>query len=122
MAKRLLVTYGYHLGEHFAEKVGIEFARLDRPNVVTARIRGIRGDNRLAQMRRDIGAKYLVDLHDDSTAPQRLRPKELRRALIAEREANPNARYDLDGHMGYDHANRLLKPFAQYWNERRRRP
>ena len=69
MSKRLLVTYGVHLGEKFAEEVGVEFARLDVPNIVLARISGIRGDNRSAQMRRDIGAKYLVDLHDDSTAP-----------------------------------------------------
>jgi hypothetical protein len=121
VSKRLLVTYGFHRGEKFAEQVGIEYAKLDMPNVVTARIRGIRGDNRLAQMRRDIGAKYLVDLHDDSTALQRLGPEGLRNSLALEREANPNARYDLDCHMPYSQAIRVLKPFAEKWNERRRR-
>lgn len=116
------MTYGFHLGEKFAEQVGVEYAKLGMPNVVTARITGVRGDNRLAQVRRDIGAKYLVDLHDDSTAPKRLTPKELRSGVVLERQVNPNARYELHGHMGYDHANRLLRPFAENWNERRRRP
>jgi hypothetical protein len=132
VSKRLLVTYGFHLGEKFAEQVGMEYAKLDIPHVVTAKVKGIKGYNQrgphmrgydpLAQMRRDIGAKYLVNLHDDSPSLQRLSPSELRKALEVEREVNPHYKYDLTGHMGRKHATELLDSFARKWNERRRHP
>lgn len=125
MSKRLLVTYGYHVGEHFAGRVGLEYAKLDVPNVVVARMHGIRGVERMLQMRRDIGAKYMVDLHDDSTAPQslarKLEPEKLRRVLEEEPKVAPHERYMILGQMEYEDAMKLLQPFSDYWNERRRR-
>lgn len=111
---RILVTYGYHLKELFAAEVGKRFAELDMDNVVVARWNGRRGLNRNAQFRRDIGAKYGIDLHDDS--------RKMEWAL-----QNPHAilsseiglKYELFGHLRYEEAKKLILGFKKKWNKMR---
>jgi hypothetical protein len=67
----------------------------------------------LALVRRDLGAEYVVDLHDDS---QLVNYYVSRLSELSEYE-----RYWLVDHMGYSASRQLLSPFAKSWNERRRR-
>jgi len=116
---RILVTFGYHLKELFAEQVGMEFRKLDLENVVVARFKGIRGLNRLAKVRRDVGAKYGIDLHDNTPSKEKYGneySEEFRR--FCERMGYPMIKYQIIAHMGYERALKLLSPFVKGWNEK----
>lgn len=127
---RILVTYGCHLEEKYAEAVGEKFRdtylQSMFPDVVVGRWRGIRGYNRLAQIRQDLGAKYAIDLHDDSTYPQRARrewgkshsplPFEDWYERQLENERQIGEKYYLVSHMPYDEGMALLQPFTNKWN------
>ena len=105
---RLLITYGYHLKERYATEVGEKFRGLDLENVIVAKWKGIRGLARNAQFRRDVGAKYAIDLHDSSPIVNRFRGVPF---------------YDRYGyhvwiHAPYDKAVKLLYPFKDGWNSK----
>jgi len=51
-------------------------------------------------IRRDLRATYCVDLHDDSTAYERLRSSVIQREV----KIAPDEKYMVIGHIGYDRA------------------
>lgn len=127
---RILVTYGCHLKEKYAESVGVRFRDLYLqemfPDVIVARWRGVRGNNRLGQIRQDIGAKYVIDLHDDSTFPERAKRVWIKTHSPFPFEewykyhlgmAKKGEKYLLVAHMPYDEGLALLEPYTNKWNK-----
>lgn len=143
--RRILIAFGYHKGEDFAKKVGIEFKKLHLDDTVVVGLKGEKPFPRnyddpnwiskewdksyedwkkgktvypedLSLLRREVGAKYGIDLHDDS--PSR------NWALQAYAKGDPSAvyeklfheKYELIAHMGWNTAEKLLKPFIEGWN------
>lgn len=143
---RILVTYGYHLGEDFAKEVGIEFQKLDLENVVVKRLKGekpIRRDyndtdwfskewnkdykdwkngkivhpENLSLLRRKVGAKYGIDLHDDFPGRDWALQAYEKRDPSVFYEKIHQEKYSLIAHMGWVTAEKLLNPFIKNWNE-----
>lgn len=111
--KRILVTFGYHLKELFAQQVATAFRKLDLDNVLVARWKGIRGLNRMAQFRRDVGAKYGVDLHDDT--PKKEEIVEYYHKYPELLQNTP--KYEIIAHMSFERAVKLVTPFVEKWNK-----
>lgn len=134
------MTYGYHIGEDFAREVGIEFKRMHLDDVVVVELEGEkpRGPTEdifedwkkahadwkkgkvvypedLALIRRKVGAKYGIDLHDNlphrEYALQHLEDPAVSAELAT--------KYELVGHMGYEKAKRLVLGFKKEWNKTR---
>jgi hypothetical protein len=86
------------------------------PDVIVSRWHGIRGSNRIAQMRRDICAKYAIDLHDDSPLSEYVLKKcekypELRPLGLLER-------FYVIAHLERDYkdARDFMRKFSESWN------
>jgi hypothetical protein len=141
---RILVTYGYHIGENFAKEVGIKFQKLNLENTITVGLKGekpfpdyndpncifkeweksyrdwrkgkIVYPEDLALLRRKVDAKYGIDLHDNSAA---------REWVLQHSEDEiigsiyPGYKYDLVGHMGFERAKKLVLGFKRHWNTMR---
>jgi hypothetical protein len=144
--RRILVTYGYHLGEDFAKDVGTELRKLNLENVI---VKGLKGEKPfpkdhddpncifeewkksyedwkkgkivypedLSILRGKVGADLGIDLHDDSPSRDW--------ALRAYERGDPSAvaekecgeKYFLHAHMEWDVAEKLLRPFIEEWNK-----
>jgi len=139
---KILVAYGYHLGEDFAKEVGIEFKKLNLRDTVTMSLKGkkpfpeyndpdcmfkeweksyrdwrkgkIVYPEDLALLRRKVGAKYGIDLHDNSAAREWVLQH-----LDKIGPIYPDYKYDLVGHMGFERAKKLVLGFKRHWNRMR---
>jgi len=137
---RILVTYGCHLGEDFAKEVGLEFEKLNLENII---VRGLEGERPrkpnedifaewrrshsdwkkgkivypedIALIRRKVGARYGIDLHDNLPSREWVLQNLEDPAVSGEM----GLKYELVGHMGYEKAKRLVLGFKKEWNRTR---
>jgi len=143
--RKILVFYGYHIGEDFAKEVGIEFGRLNLKNTVVMRLKGERHSKKnyddplgifkqrnkdyqdwkkgkivypedLSLLRRKVGAKYGIDLHDCSPSREWMLQHLGDETLGL---APPYYKYDVIGHMEFEKAKRLVLGFKRHWNRMR---
>ncbi len=113
-----MVNYGFHLGEKFALEVGRRF-RVEKIPYVAVISWGKRKRRQLTntkiirsyeQWKRDVGAKYVIDLHDNSLYLEYPGSQGLHQYFY-------NISYDLTFHAKYSDFQKIVYPFMKKWNK-----